>query len=177
MSDNRVYLIIYTLNYVNKEEHHFTICNWVRALLSTCTMIESQVLYNLMSVSCFITGERLWPNPPRFLNTIADGIRLQQLGHVTWPIILELVEKQVFSLVSIGDKFILKSLSGFPLDFECFCCHFFVCVPVFHKKNKPVVLEWTSVISVKRNGETLLKFSHCLIVLNNIKTCDSGQLN
>ncbi|XP_060561650.1 probable serine racemase [Ruditapes philippinarum] len=47
---------------------------------------------------CLQAGERLWPNPPRFLNTIADGIRLQQLGHVTWPIILELVEKQVFSL-------------------------------------------------------------------------------
>lgn len=45
-------------------------------------------------------GERLWPNPPRFLNTIADGIRLQQLGHVTWPIILELIEKQVFSLTN-----------------------------------------------------------------------------
>lgn len=65
-------------------------------------MFESHVLYNLTSIYCFIIGERLWPNPPRFLNTIADGIRLQQLGHVTWPIILELVEKQVFSLVSMG---------------------------------------------------------------------------
>lgn len=46
-----------------------------------------------------IPGERLWPNPPRFLNTIADGIRLQQLGELTWPIILELVEKEVFSVV------------------------------------------------------------------------------
>jgi hypothetical protein len=44
-------------------------------------------------------GERLWPNPPRFLHTIADGIRLQQLGDLTWPIILELVEKDVFSVV------------------------------------------------------------------------------
>ena len=45
-------------------------------------------------------GERLWPNPPRFLDTIADGIRLQQLGELTWPIILELVEKEVFSVVN-----------------------------------------------------------------------------
>ncbi|KAL4223179.1 hypothetical protein ACF0H5_016651 [Mactra antiquata] len=49
---------------------------------------------------CLQAGDRLWPNPPRFLNTIADGIRLQQLGHITWPIILELVEKQVFSVTN-----------------------------------------------------------------------------
>lgn len=47
---------------------------------------------------CLMAGERLWPNPPRFVETIADGIRTQQLGHMTWPIILELVEKQVFSV-------------------------------------------------------------------------------
>ena len=45
-------------------------------------------------------GERLWPNPPRFLDSIADGIRVQQLGELTWPIILKLVEKEVFSVVN-----------------------------------------------------------------------------
>ncbi|KAH3883199.1 hypothetical protein DPMN_007153, partial [Dreissena polymorpha] len=45
-----------------------------------------------------VAGERLWPNPPRVLDTIADGIRLQQLGHVTWPIIQEVVDKQVFTV-------------------------------------------------------------------------------
>ncbi|XP_048737963.2 serine racemase-like isoform X2 [Ostrea edulis] len=54
-----------------------------------------------------IKGERLWPNPPRFLNTIADGIRLQQLGDLTWPIILELVEKDVFS---VKDDDIVKAM-------------------------------------------------------------------
>ncbi|CAG2234881.1 SRR [Mytilus edulis] len=42
--------------------------------------------------------KRLWPNPPRFLSTIADGIRLQQLGHLTFPIMLDLVEKEVFTI-------------------------------------------------------------------------------
>lgn len=45
-------------------------------------------------------GERLWPNPPQFVDTIADGIRIQQLGHLTWPIILDLAEKEVFTAVS-----------------------------------------------------------------------------
>ncbi|KAK3084813.1 hypothetical protein FSP39_019483 [Pinctada imbricata] len=52
-------------------------------------------------------GERLWPDPPGFLNTIADGIRLQQLGHITWPIILELVEKDVFS---VSDEEMIKGM-------------------------------------------------------------------
>ncbi|XP_060064725.1 probable serine racemase isoform X3 [Ylistrum balloti] len=52
-------------------------------------------------------GERLWPNPPRFLNTIADGIRMQHLGHLTWPILLELAEKDVFSL---SDEDMIKGM-------------------------------------------------------------------
>ncbi|XP_052801649.1 serine racemase-like [Mya arenaria] len=56
---------------------------------------------------CLRAGERLWPNPPRFLETIADGIRLQQLGHVTWPIIRELVQKDVFS---VTDDEIMKGM-------------------------------------------------------------------
>ncbi|XP_060064724.1 probable serine racemase isoform X2 [Ylistrum balloti] len=42
-------------------------------------------------------GERLWPNPPQFVDTIADAIRTQQLGHVTWPILLKHAEKDVFT--------------------------------------------------------------------------------
>lgn len=60
-----------------------------------------------MCEECLRAGERLWPNPPRFLNTIADGIRLQQLGELTWPIILELVEKEVFS---VKDEDIVKAM-------------------------------------------------------------------
>ncbi|KAL3857714.1 hypothetical protein ACJMK2_012356 [Sinanodonta woodiana] len=65
-----------------------------------------------MAEKCLKAGERLWPNPPRFLNTIADGIRLQQLGHLTWPIILQLVEKEVFS---VSDKSIIE---GMKFSFE-----------------------------------------------------------
>ncbi|CAG2195534.1 SRR [Mytilus edulis] len=50
------------------------------------------------SVKDDVKGKRLWPNPPRFLSTIADGIRLQQLGHLTFPIMLDLVEKEVFTI-------------------------------------------------------------------------------
>jgi hypothetical protein len=48
-----------------------------------------------------IYGERVWPNPPKFLDIIADDIILQQLDHLTFPIICDLVEKDVFTLVSI----------------------------------------------------------------------------
>jgi serine racemase len=44
-------------------------------------------------------GERLWPDPPAFLDTIADGIRLQRIGLLTFPIMLDLVEKDVFTMV------------------------------------------------------------------------------
>ncbi|KAK3083742.1 hypothetical protein FSP39_002440 [Pinctada imbricata] len=47
---------------------------------------------------CLKREERLWPNPPQYLDTIADGIRIQQLGHITWPIILRNVEKEVFTI-------------------------------------------------------------------------------
>ncbi|XP_062621024.1 serine racemase-like [Saccostrea cucullata] len=56
---------------------------------------------------CLQTGKRLWPNPPQFLNTIADGLKLQQLGKLTWPIILDLAEKEVFS---VTDEDIIKAM-------------------------------------------------------------------
>ncbi len=33
---------------------------------------------------------RLWPDPPRFVDTIAEGIRTQQLGQLTFPIVCDL---------------------------------------------------------------------------------------
>ena len=39
--------------------------------------------------------------PTYVLDTIADGIILQQFGHLTFPIICDLVEKDVFTLVNI----------------------------------------------------------------------------
>ncbi|XP_021353938.1 probable serine racemase isoform X2 [Mizuhopecten yessoensis] len=52
-------------------------------------------------------GERLWPNPPQFVDTIADAIRTQQLGHVTWPILLNHAEKDVFS---VNDEDMIKGM-------------------------------------------------------------------
>lgn len=51
-----------------------------------------------MLEECISKRERLWPNPPQFLDTIADGIILQQCGNKTWPIILELPEKEVITV-------------------------------------------------------------------------------
>lgn len=60
-------------------------------------------------------GERLWPNPNRFLTTIADGIRVQQIGHITWPILLKLVEKDVFTIVSCVSLLVLSSINSILL--------------------------------------------------------------
>ena len=37
-------------------------------------------------------GERLWPNPPQFLDTIAEGIMTQQVGQLTFPILCDLCD-------------------------------------------------------------------------------------
>jgi serine racemase len=42
-------------------------------------------------------GERLWPNENKFLETKADAIRTVQCGQLTFPLILKLVEKEVFT--------------------------------------------------------------------------------
>ncbi|KAK0068917.1 amino acid racemase [Biomphalaria pfeifferi] len=47
---------------------------------------------------CLTTGKRPWEGPPQYLETIADGIRLQQTGYITTPILIDLVEKQVFEM-------------------------------------------------------------------------------
>ena len=48
---------------------------------------------------CLRSGEREWPQPPQFLQTIADGIRLQQLGFNTFPMLVELAEKEAIEVV------------------------------------------------------------------------------
>lgn len=47
---------------------------------------------------CLKTGERKWPNPPQFLNTIAEGIKTQQLGQLTFPILCDLAEHDVITI-------------------------------------------------------------------------------
>ncbi|XP_022344490.2 serine racemase-like [Crassostrea virginica] len=60
-----------------------------------------------MCEMCLKTGKRLWPETPQFLDTIADGLIVQQLGKRTWPIILDLVEKDVFT---VNNKEIIKAM-------------------------------------------------------------------
>ena len=43
-----------------------------------------------------VANQRLWGSESKFLNTKADAIRLQQCGDLTFPIMCELVEKDVF---------------------------------------------------------------------------------
>ncbi|XP_067938670.1 serine racemase-like [Watersipora subatra] len=51
-----------------------------------------------MLEDCLRAGERLWPNPPQFLDTIADAIKLQQTGFNTFTLLKELAEKNVFEM-------------------------------------------------------------------------------
>lgn len=44
---------------------------------------------------CLVSGERKWPNPPQYLDTIAEGIKTQQLGQLTFPILRQLAEHKV----------------------------------------------------------------------------------
>ena len=53
-----------------------------------------------MLEKCLRAGERLWPDPPQFLDTIAEAIKLQPPGFNTFNILKELVEKDVFEMVS-----------------------------------------------------------------------------
>ncbi|ELU14464.1 hypothetical protein CAPTEDRAFT_133965 [Capitella teleta] len=41
--------------------------------------------------------QRLWKGEPKFLDTIADGIRLQQVDHLTFPLLCKYAESTVFS--------------------------------------------------------------------------------
>jgi len=44
--------------------------------------------------------ERMWPNPPQFLNTIAEGIMTQQVGKITFPLLCDLVD----GVITVTDK-------------------------------------------------------------------------
>ncbi|KAL5016660.1 hypothetical protein ScPMuIL_006249 [Solemya velum] len=50
--------------------------------------------------ACLRSGERLWPNPPQFVDTIAEGIRIQQLGMNTFPILCKNAEKTVLTVTN-----------------------------------------------------------------------------
>ena len=47
---------------------------------------------------CLKAKQRLWSDPPQFVDTIAEGIKMQQTGHLTFPILCELAEDSVMSI-------------------------------------------------------------------------------
>ncbi|BFZ19355.1 hypothetical protein BsWGS_22394 [Bradybaena similaris] len=61
---------------------------------------------------CLKTGKRPWEGPPQYLNTIADGIRLQQTGYITTPILIEKAEKDV---IEVSDE---EIIAGMKFGFE-----------------------------------------------------------
>lgn len=61
---------------------------------------------------CLESKQRLWPSPPRFLNTVADSIRLQEVGELTFPIICEYTNPRVFT---VTDQ---QMVEGMRLIFE-----------------------------------------------------------
>ena len=56
---------------------------------------------------CLKAKERLWADPPQFVDTIAEGIKMQQTGHLTFPILCELAEE---SVMSITDEEMTKAM-------------------------------------------------------------------
>ena len=68
---------------------------------------------------CLRSGQREWPNPPQFLNTMADAIKLQQPGQNTFPILCELAEKEVFEMVRVLNLVMSKWCQIFSLINKC----------------------------------------------------------
>ncbi|TRY75226.1 hypothetical protein TCAL_01315 [Tigriopus californicus] len=61
---------------------------------------------------CLKAKSRLWSNPPQFVNTIAEGIKTQQAGKLTFPILCDLVEEEV---ITISDQ---EMIAGMKLVAE-----------------------------------------------------------
>ena len=56
---------------------------------------------------CLKSGERKWPNPPQFVDTIAEGIKTQQLGQLTFPILCDLAEHDV---ITVNDEQMIEGM-------------------------------------------------------------------
>ncbi|KAG7172069.1 L-threo-3-hydroxyaspartate ammonia-lyase-like [Homarus americanus] len=54
----------------------------------------------------------LWPDSPSFLNTVADSIRLQAIGHLAFPIICDNANSRVFTVTDD------QMIEGMKLSFE-----------------------------------------------------------
>nr|XP_053645623.1 probable serine racemase [Cherax quadricarinatus] len=61
---------------------------------------------------CLEAKQRLWSDPPTFLNTVADSMRLQAVGHLAFPIICEYTNTRVFTVTDD------QMIEGMKLTFE-----------------------------------------------------------
>ena len=68
-----------------------------KAINSSIKIILVQPVGKNLS-ECLKAGERKWSNPPQFLNTIAEGIRNQQVGKLAFPILCDLAEHDVITV-------------------------------------------------------------------------------
>merc|ERR1712183_153615 len=71
----------------------------VKAINPQCKVVAVEPQGKHLAAS-LASRERLWPNPPQFLNTIAEGIMTQQVGHLTFPILCDLVDE----VITVTDK-------------------------------------------------------------------------
>ncbi|XP_069997660.1 serine racemase [Penaeus vannamei] len=83
----------------------------VRALRPQCRVYAVEPVGKGLQ-KCLEAKERLWPNPSRFLNTIADSIRLQAIGELTFPIICDYADSKVFTVTDD------QMVEGMKLTFE-----------------------------------------------------------
>jgi len=62
--------------------------------------------------ACLEAKQRLWSNPPKFLDTFADSIRTQQTGLLTFPLLCEHADT---SVITVTDA---QMVEGMKLAFQ-----------------------------------------------------------
>uniref|UniRef100_A0A2P2I1X6 Serine racemase n=1 Tax=Hirondellea gigas TaxID=1518452 RepID=A0A2P2I1X6_9CRUS len=67
------------------------------AIRPACTVFAVEPEGKLLG-RCLAAKQRLWSSPPQYLDTIADAIRSQQVGELTFPILCSLVSPEVFTV-------------------------------------------------------------------------------
>jgi len=71
----------------------------VKALQPQCKVLAVEPLGKQLR-PCLESGQRLWSDPPSFINTIAEGIMTQQAGQLTFPLLCKLVD----GVITVTDR-------------------------------------------------------------------------
>ena len=77
-----------------------SVANAESTRIGMCGFMPTLIIKIMFCIACMLTGQRLWLGPPKFVDTIAEGIRTQQCGQLTFPILVDYIEKDVFTVVS-----------------------------------------------------------------------------